>query len=81
MLNYQSKAEFLSDLKSRFIFCYSAGKMNWLRHHNFKYICKGMNEITSRPFWLFDRTEAISDCLIKYKEFLYNSESIDIEEF
>jgi len=63
-----SQKDFKAMLKDRFIFCYSCELMNFLRHRNIRYLVKGVHENTLNPFWVFDRTDEISDILADYKD-------------
>jgi hypothetical protein len=60
--------EFKKMLKEKFIFCYSCPTMNYLRHHDIMYICKGVHEISGNPFWLFLRDEFTEKLLKQYIE-------------
>lgn len=55
--------------KSRFFFCYSVQMFKFLKmDKGVNYICYAIHDKTKKPFWLFERDNALQNALIEYND-------------
>lgn len=55
--------------KSKYYFCYSPTQHKFI-HKNYKleYICAALNEKDLRKFWLYEKSEQLSEALTQYRK-------------
>ncbi|MEG2429756.1 MAG: hypothetical protein RSA99_05170, partial [Oscillospiraceae bacterium] len=46
--------------------CYSSNMLVHLKNNGLFYLFKCINENTATPFWVFDRTNKLNECLASY---------------
>jgi hypothetical protein len=51
-----------------FFYCYSPNLYRFLKDNKQRYICRGLNERTLKPFWQYRQTEELSELLTMYTE-------------
>lgn len=49
-----------------YFYCYSPNLYRFLRDHDVKYICTGLNEGTMRQFWQYQRNAELNTLLTEY---------------
>ncbi len=54
-------------MQNGFYYCYSANLYEFLRDHNQRYICVGLNENTLRKFWQYARTPELDRLLTEWQ--------------
>lgn len=54
-------------MKNKYFFCYSINLFRFIRSKGVKYISKGINPSTNKTFWLFEKTEELSQVLEQWK--------------
>jgi hypothetical protein len=77
---FETNEQFRDYLKKNFIFLYDSNVMNYLRHHNCRYLCKSNHERTGSPFWLYARVPEVEALMEEYRKSL-EREVPEVEEF
>lgn len=78
MKNRMNRAEYEafrdSTLKERFYLVYRQDVLSHLLDEGYRYLYKAINTNNKKPFWIFDKTDALMEEVHTYKESLKKSE-------
>lgn len=72
MRNRMNRAEYENfrdtTLKQRFYLVYRRDVLHHLQDEGYRYLYKAINTVNNRPFWIFDKTDALLDEVARYKD-------------
>lgn len=84
MNNRMNRAEYETfrdeNLKQRFYLVYRRDILSHLLDCGYRYLYKAINTQNHRPFWIFDKSDALLAEVQSYKESIKKSEEKDDEE-
>ena len=84
MNNRMNRAEYETfrdeNLKQRFYLVYRRDILSHLLDCGYRYLYKATNTQNHRPFWIFDKSDALLAEVQSYKESIKKSEEKDDEE-